>query len=149
MSDIEQETPRLRYRLWDTEYRLIGEWLDRLPADEIIDGRNLTIDYPNGRWSGRVFKGELTRDDEFLTRITLPDNPFVSTRNSATRVSDLISSLGQLQSVHGDVLVTVIDPYDGKRYPAVLEVEVDEFDRFESICVRPGVWDSKEAGSTP
>ncbi|WP_454199555.1 hypothetical protein [Nocardia sp. Marseille-Q1738] len=67
---------------------------------------------------------------------------------SATRVSDLIRSLENLRSIHGDVLVTVVDPYDGTRCPVQLEVEVDEFDRFESICVRPGTW-AEGGGSTP
>lgn len=62
------------------------------------------------------------------------------------RLSNLIEELQKLQSIHGDVLVTVTDPYDGNRYPAALEVEVDEFDRFESIHVHPGVW---PGGSTP
>jgi hypothetical protein len=59
----------------------------------------------------------------------------------------LIESLEELRSAHGDVLVTVTDPYDGKRYPAALEVEVDEFDRFESICVRPGTWNAEGGAS--
>ena len=65
---------------------------------------------------------------------------------SATRISDLIESLGKLRVLHGDALVTVTDPYDGKRYPAALEVEVDEFDRFESVHVHPGAWPE---GTTP
>jgi len=64
---------------------------------------------------------------------------------SATRISDLIESLEALRSAHGDALVTVTDPYDGKRYPAALEVEVDECDRSESIHVHPGAW----PGGTP
>lgn len=65
---------------------------------------------------------------------------------SASRISDLIESLQNLASIHGDALVTVTDPYDGMRCPALLEVEMDEFDRFTSIHVRAGVW---ARGTTP
>jgi hypothetical protein len=68
--------------------------------------------------------------------------------SAQTRLSHLIEALQKLQSIHGDVLVTVTDPYDGKRYPAALEVEVDEFDRFESIHVRPGVWPGSDSSSS-
>lgn len=72
----------------------------------------------------------------------------MSTDNDGLRLSNLIEALQKLQSIHGDVLVTVTDPYDGKRYPVALEVEVDEFDRFESIHVRPGVWPSSDSSSS-
>ncbi|MFF4026915.1 hypothetical protein ACFYY5_29105 [Nocardia elegans] len=67
------------YRLWDTEYMLIGTWSQLPPPDELIDGRHLTIDHSNGlRWSGRIENGEPVHDSEYLTKIlTWPWNPLL------------------------------------------------------------------------
>jgi hypothetical protein len=63
--------------LWDKDFNLIGSWDGPPPAEALIDGRNMTIDYSSGeRWSGRIENGEPVRDIEFLTQILTWPHPF-------------------------------------------------------------------------
>lgn len=79
MSEVlETVSTRRLFRLWDSEYRLIGEYRDEIPAEELIEGRNVTVDYSNGRrWSGRIHGGALVQDIEFLEVFQWPKNPFL------------------------------------------------------------------------
>lgn len=75
---VETAPPRSMFRLWDSEYRLIGEWCDGIPEEEVVEGRNVSIDYGNGqRWSGRIDGGVLVQDIEFLEAFQWPKNPFL------------------------------------------------------------------------
>lgn len=57
---------------------------------------------------------------------------------SDIRISELIASLDQQWIQVGDLLVTVADPYDGRKCPVLVEVETDDDGRPTSICLRPG-----------
>jgi hypothetical protein len=72
-----EKMPVHRYRLWDSNYELIGEWDGPPPTEALIDGRNMTIDYSSGqRWSGRIVDGEPVDDFEFLSKILTWPNPY-------------------------------------------------------------------------
>ncbi|PKV80889.1 hypothetical protein [Nocardia fluminea] len=79
MSDIVKVETGRSYRLFDEDYRLIGTWSQMPPADELIDGRCLTVDYEGGtRWSGRIVDGSPVHDIEFLKPMHWPSNPLLS-----------------------------------------------------------------------
>lgn len=71
------------YRLWTEDYEPIGTWWGLPPAEEMIDGRNLTIDkgdfISKSRWSGRIVDGEPVHDYEFLEHILVWSNPCFGT----------------------------------------------------------------------
>ncbi|MET8648459.1 hypothetical protein [Nocardia aurea] len=48
MTTIEKWTPMHRWRAWDTDWLLVGEWSERPLVESLPEGGALTVDYPTG-----------------------------------------------------------------------------------------------------
>ncbi|WP_280364995.1 hypothetical protein [Nocardia abscessus] len=73
-----ERAPRELWRVWDREWRQVGEWTERPPASAFIDGGGVTVDFQNGlRQSWRVVGSELWDEVDLLRNIQCPPNPWL------------------------------------------------------------------------